>query len=45
MSAAEERLTAAGLTKLYGARIGCLDVSLDLYAGEVLAVVGEFGIG
>jgi putative phosphonate transport system ATP-binding protein len=46
MSAAEEALlTAAGLTKLYGARIGCMDVSLDLYAGEVLAVVGESGSG
>jgi putative phosphonate transport system ATP-binding protein len=46
MSAAEEALlTAVGLTKLYGARIGCMDVSLDLYAGEVLAVVGESGSG
>jgi len=46
MSAGEEALlTAAGLTKLYGARIGCMDVSLDLYAGEVLAVVGESGSG
>lgn len=46
MSAAEEALlTAAGLTKLYGDRIGCMDVSLDLYAGEVLAVVGESGSG
>jgi putative phosphonate transport system ATP-binding protein len=46
MSAADEALlTAAGLTKLYGARIGCMDVSLDLYAGEVLAVVGESGSG
>jgi putative phosphonate transport system ATP-binding protein len=46
MSAGDEALlTAAGLTKLYGARIGCVDVSLDLYAGEVLAVVGESGSG
>jgi putative phosphonate transport system ATP-binding protein len=46
MSADEEALLiGAGLTKLYGTRIGCLDVSLDLYAGEVLAVVGESGSG
>ena len=38
-------LTAAGLTKLYGARVGCSDVSLEIYEGEVLAVVGESGSG
>jgi len=38
-------LTAEGLTKFYGPRIGCADVSLDLYEGEVLAVVGESGSG
>jgi putative phosphonate transport system ATP-binding protein len=38
-------LVAEGLTKLYGARIGCADVSLEIHEGEVLAVVGESGSG
>lgn len=38
-------LTVTGLTKSYGARIGCADVSLDLYPGEVLGIVGESGSG
>jgi putative phosphonate transport system ATP-binding protein len=38
-------LTATGLTRLYGPRIGCSDVDLDLHEGEVLAVVGESGSG
>jgi putative phosphonate transport system ATP-binding protein len=38
-------LIANGLTKLYGARVGCVDVSLEIYEGEVLAVVGESGSG
>ena len=38
-------LSARGVTKRYGARIGCTDVSFDLYAGEVLAIVGESGSG
>src|SRR6185312_736863 len=29
----------------YGARLGCEDVSFDLWPGEVLAVVGESGSG
>ncbi|MDZ7908106.1 MAG: phosphonate C-P lyase system protein PhnK [Gemmobacter sp.] len=30
---------------LYGARIGCTDVSFDLWPGEVLGIVGESGSG
>lgn len=38
-------LEARGLGKLYGSRIGCADVSFDLFPGEVLAIVGESGSG
>ncbi len=38
-------LLAEGLTKYYGARLGCADVDLTLHAGEVLAIVGESGSG
>lgn len=38
-------LSARGLSKRYGTRIGCQEVSFDLYEGEVLAVVGESGSG
>ncbi len=38
-------LRAEGLTKLYGPRVGCADVSLQIHEGEVLAVVGESGSG
>ncbi|MBY0611522.1 MAG: phosphonate C-P lyase system protein PhnK [Beijerinckiaceae bacterium] len=38
-------LTVDRLGKNYGSRIGCRDVSFELYAGEVLAVVGESGSG
>nr|WP_156549415.1 phosphonate C-P lyase system protein PhnK [Agrobacterium vitis] len=33
------------LSKFYGRRIGCANVSFDLWPGEVLAVVGESGSG
>jgi putative phosphonate transport system ATP-binding protein len=33
------------LTRRYGERIGCADVSFRLWPGEVLAVVGESGSG
>ncbi len=38
-------LKVEGLTKRYGPRIGCLDVSFDLYPSEVLGIVGESGSG
>ncbi|MEM7505940.1 MAG: phosphonate C-P lyase system protein PhnK [Pseudomonadota bacterium] len=38
-------LRACNVTKRYGARIGCVDVTFDLYPGEVLGVVGESGSG
>jgi len=38
-------LAADGLGKSYGRRLGCRNVSLELYEGEVLAVVGESGSG
>ncbi|MEZ5817129.1 MAG: phosphonate C-P lyase system protein PhnK [Hyphomicrobiaceae bacterium] len=38
-------LEARDLTKLYGTRVGCRDVSLEIHEGEVIAVVGESGSG
>ncbi len=38
-------LVAEGLSKFYGARIGCRNVSFALEPGEVLAIVGESGSG
>ena len=38
-------LQVSGLTKRYGPRIGCADVSFDLWPGEVLGIVGESGSG
>jgi putative phosphonate transport system ATP-binding protein len=38
-------LSARHLTKQYGGRNGCRDVSFDLYPGEVLCIVGESGSG
>lgn len=41
----EPLLTASGVTKFYGARLGCRDVAFELHEGEVLAIVGESGSG
>ena len=38
-------LTVDGLSRFYGGRVGCLDVSFDLHPGEVLGIVGESGSG
>jgi putative phosphonate transport system ATP-binding protein len=41
----EPLLVAESLSKWYGRQLGCRDVSFSLYAGEVLAVIGESGSG
>lgn len=41
----EPLLRVTDLSKSYGPRIGCSEVSFDLWPGEVLAVVGESGSG
>ncbi|TKT74652.1 phosphonate C-P lyase system protein PhnK [Aquamicrobium sp. LC103] len=38
-------LSVRDLSKRYGARVGCEDISFDLWPGEVLAIVGESGSG
>lgn len=38
-------LRVEGITKTYGARTGCADVSFDLWPGEVMGIVGESGSG
>ena len=38
-------LQVKGLTKRYGARIGCTAVNFDLFPGEVMGIVGESGSG
>ena len=38
-------LSVRDLEKRYGARIGCTDVTFDLFPGEVMGIVGESGSG
>jgi len=38
-------LRVAGVSKRYGAQVGCLEVGFDLWPGEVLAIAGESGSG
>lgn len=38
-------LQVQGVSKYYGARIGCEDVSFELFPGEVMGIVGESGSG
>ncbi len=38
-------LQVRDIAKHYGLRIGCTDVSFDLYPGEVMGIVGESGSG
>ncbi len=46
MTDAAPLLTAKNVTRLYaGGRVGCTDVSFDLWPGEVLGIVGESGSG
>jgi putative phosphonate transport system ATP-binding protein len=41
----EPLLRARAVSKTYGAHVGCRDVSVDLYPGEVLCLAGESGSG
>lgn len=38
-------LSVKSVERRYGARIGCTDISFDLWPGEVLGIVGESGSG
>jgi putative phosphonate transport system ATP-binding protein len=38
-------LSVRNIEKRYGARIGCADVTFDLWPGEVMGIVGESGSG
>lgn len=41
----EPLLKAVEVTKYFGPRVGCREVSFDLWPGEVLGIVGESGSG
>lgn len=41
----EPLLVADRVTRMYGSRVGCSDVSFRLWPGEVLGIVGESGSG
>ncbi|GAB5504920.1 MAG: phosphonate C-P lyase system protein PhnK [Rhizobiaceae bacterium] len=41
----EPLLRVTSLSKSYGPRVGCHDVSFELWPGEVLAIVGKSGSG
>jgi len=45
MSGDTPLLSVRGLTKSYGTRLGCADVTFDLWPGEVMGIVGESGSG
>ncbi|MEL7046605.1 MAG: phosphonate C-P lyase system protein PhnK, partial [Pseudomonadota bacterium] len=38
-------LIVESVTKYYGTQLGCLDVSFELYPGEVMGIAGESGSG
>ena len=38
-------LEVDALTRLYGERVGCKDVSFTLWPGEIIGIVGESGSG
>ena len=45
MTSTTPLLKVSSISKFYGSRIGCENVSFELWPGEVLAVVGESGSG
>ena len=45
LTAEQPLLKVKGLTRMYGSRIGCRDVSFELWPGEVMGIVGESGSG
>jgi len=45
MGSSEALLSVENLTMMYGERVGCQNISFDLWPGEVLGIVGESGSG